>query len=387
MCDSSSITEALRNRCLPGGYCIGPPGPRGLPGPYGPTGPTGPVGPAGPALFTLNVNDDDNIILPTVNSIKNIGITSSKISAFISEKYPYNSVFLTCTINPLESNLDAYILLTSYIDSFVDPFNQTNSSAPRYGFKISNTGGTHIISGMYNGAKIGILTTDTPYIIKNLEVPVILTINVTSIGVYYYVNGINYYQPKQLAPISSAYSALNSDRLQARFILPKGCSITDISYGLTTPVGSLQTITFNSATPAIAFKIDNAAVSSFTCKSFVIDNPIKPDSYLIHGCLEGPEAGVYYRGKATIEKDYVEIVLPDYVDSLATDFTVNVTPVYDGNVKGVCSITDVISGKFRIYGDAGKVHWTVMGKRFDIETERDKKTTVVNGSGPYRWIS
>lgn len=30
--------------------------------------------------------------------------------------------------------------------------------------------------------------------------------------------------------------------------------------------------------------------------------------------------------------------------------------------------------------------WTVMGKRFDIEVEKDKSTTVVYGSGPYTWI-
>jgi hypothetical protein len=34
-----------------------------------------------------------------------------------------------------------------------------------------------------------------------------------------------------------------------------------------------------------------------TSKTFIIDHPIKKDKYLVHACVEGPETGVYYRGK------------------------------------------------------------------------------------------
>ena len=35
-------------------------------------------------------------------------------------------------------------------------------------------------------------------------------------------------------------------------------------------------------------------------KTFIIDHPIDKNKYLVHGCLEGPEFGVYYRGKSEI---------------------------------------------------------------------------------------
>ena len=123
-------------------------------------------------------------------------------------------------------------------------------------------------------------------------------------------------------------------------------------------------------------------------KSFIIPHPVNKDKYLVHVCLEGPEAGVYYRGKAVINDDdeFVEITLPNYVDALAADFTINITPIYDGKVKGIYSATEVVNGTFRIYGTPGKVHWTVLGKRHDIEAEPDVNTTIVQGAGPYKWI-
>ena len=123
-------------------------------------------------------------------------------------------------------------------------------------------------------------------------------------------------------------------------------------------------------------------------KSFIIPHPVNKDKYLVHVCLEGPEAGVYYRGKAVINNgnEFVEITLPNYVGALAVDFTINITPIYDGTLKGVYSATEVVNGTFRIYGTPGKVHWTVWGKRHDIEVEPDVITTTVQGAGPYKWI-
>lgn len=122
-------------------------------------------------------------------------------------------------------------------------------------------------------------------------------------------------------------------------------------------------------------------------KAFTIAHPLNPEKYLIHACLEGPEAGVYYRGKATIKNDFVEIILPQYVDSLASDFTVNITPIYDGVIKSPYTVSDVENGRFKIYGEPGKVFWTVYGKRFDINVEPNKNTVDVQGFGPYTWIN
>jgi hypothetical protein len=65
-------------------------------------------------------------------------------------------------------------------------------------------------------------------------------------------------------------------------------------------------------------------------KTFIIDHPDDDSKYLVHACLEGPEVGVYYRGKGEItNNEFVEISLPDYVTNLATDFTVQISPIHN----------------------------------------------------------
>ena len=125
--------------------------------------------------------------------------------------------------------------------------------------------------------------------------------------------------------------------------------------------------------------------TNITYKTFVVDHPKKPDNYLVHACLEGPEAGVYYRGKAYIRDTFVEVELPDYVDALATNFTVHITPIFNGTLR-IANATEIKDNKFRIYGNPGDVHWAVYGTRGSIEVEPLKQTTKVNGDGPYKWI-
>ena len=124
-------------------------------------------------------------------------------------------------------------------------------------------------------------------------------------------------------------------------------------------------------------------------KTFVIDHPIKPDNYLVHACLEGPEAGVYYRGTTQVCDKFTEVKLPDYVDALATNFTVNVTHIFDEETDEepiTYAATPVKNGKFRVYGKPGKVSWVVYGSRGSIEVEPLKSSVDVKGDGPYKYI-
>jgi len=118
-------------------------------------------------------------------------------------------------------------------------------------------------------------------------------------------------------------------------------------------------------------------------KSFIIDHPTNTNKYLVHACLEGPEAGVYYRGKAVIENDEsIEIILPDYADKIATDFTPHITPL----CKNFYYSSEIENNRFTVYGLNGKFSWIVYGKRVDIEVEPDKSEVNVKGIGPYKWI-
>jgi hypothetical protein len=129
--------------------------------------------------------------------------------------------------------------------------------------------------------------------------------------------------------------------------------------------------------------IKSTAATSAANKTFVIDHPTKPDHHLVHACLEGPEAGVYYRGTGVILLDYAEVVLPDYVDALARDFTVQLTPIGRPRPLGTGR---VVGGKFTVYGSPGEFFWTVTGSRGTITVEPKRSVSKVHGQGPYRWI-
>ena len=121
-------------------------------------------------------------------------------------------------------------------------------------------------------------------------------------------------------------------------------------------------------------------------KTFIIDHPTNENKYLVHVCLEGPEAGVYYRGKGEITNgEYMQVILPDYVDSLAFDFTLQITPIYNGKIVTL-NAGEVEDGIFRVYGENSKFHWTVYGKRYDINAEPDKSSVEIKGDGPYLYI-
>ena len=125
-----------------------------------------------------------------------------------------------------------------------------------------------------------------------------------------------------------------------------------------------------------------------TTKTFVINHPKDASKYLVHACLEGPEAGVYYRGTGTIAELETSVIveLPDYVDALAVDLTVQVTPIYNGAVR-VLNASCVSNNKFTVYGDSGDFWWHVYGRRASVDVEPKKSSVSVLGTGPYRWIA
>jgi hypothetical protein len=61
-------------------------------------------------------------------------------------------------------------------------------------------------------------------------------------------------------------------------------------------------------------------------KNFVIDHPSESGKKLVHACLEGPENGVYFRGRITNRKS---IQFPTYWKDLIdwTTVSVSLTPV------------------------------------------------------------
>jgi hypothetical protein len=89
-------------------------------------------------------------------------------------------------------------------------------------------------------------------------------------------------------------------------------------------VKSNQNVGIGTTTPG--YKLEVAGSFAATTKSFVIDHPTKEGMRLRYGSLEGPENGVYVRGRL---KDNNVIELPDYWTKLVDEdtITVNLTPI------------------------------------------------------------
>ena len=124
-------------------------------------------------------------------------------------------------------------------------------------------------------------------------------------------------------------------------------------------------------------------------KTFIIDHPRDYSKHLIHACIEGPEAGVYYRGRGEItNNECAEIILPEYVEALAKDFTIEITHIYDGTPPKSYSVSEILYNRFTVYGDNGSFYWQVTGARSNIIVEPHKNETNVRGNtdGPYLWI-
>lgn len=91
--------------------------------------------------------------------------------------------------------------------------------------------------------------------------------------------------------------------------------------------------------------------NSIASKTFVIDHPNNKDKYLVHACLEGPEAGVYYRGEGKLVDGVCVVSLPVYVKSLATALTVQLIPVSDSEEEpGRLWSSRVRDGKLTVRG-------------------------------------
>jgi len=103
-----------------------------------------------------------------------------------------------------------------------------------------------------------------------------------------------------------------------------------------------------------------------TTKSFLIDHPTKAGMKLQYACLEGPENGVYVRGKLEAE-DVIE--LPEYWTGLvhSDSITVNLTPCGAGQQLYVDRIED---NKVYVVNETGKpvkCFYTVYGERKDVD--------------------
>lgn len=112
-------------------------------------------------------------------------------------------------------------------------------------------------------------------------------------------------------------------------------------------------------------------------KAFEIDHPTKPNKKLVHSCIEGPEIGVYYRGKGRLINGQARVELPEYFDALTRDNTTTILLTAKGKIPFLLSYDDFDEKSFVVYGsvEKGEFEWEVKAVRADVEplqVERDK---------------
>jgi hypothetical protein len=131
---------------------------------------------------------------------------------------------------------------------------------------------------------------------------------------------------------------------------------------------------------------------SYMSKSFVKEHPVDRDRYLVHACLEGPENGLYYRGKGVVPENEKSVLvqLPRYACLIGGDWTIQLTAQGSFNRFYATEVADDDGFVgFRVFAEQpGKFYWIVHGRQKDkpLETEPRKADVVLRGQGPYTFL-
>lgn len=110
---------------------------------------------------------------------------------------------------------------------------------------------------------------------------------------------------------------------------------SDLIWGVSGSTSALFEIFTNRIDAYVDFTVDGDLAA--TSKSFDIPHPSKDGFRLRYGSLEGPEFGVYHRGKTNTSIIYLPLYWPDLVDE--NTITVNLTPI-GNNLHWVESVGD-----------------------------------------------
>ena len=116
------------------------------------------------------------------------------------------------------------------------------------------------------------------------------------------------------------------------------------------------------ATTSPGYKLEVNGSFAATTKSFVIDHPTKPNMKLRYGSLEGPENGVYVRGRL---KDSNTIDLPDYWTGLVHEDSITVDLTAIGRAQELC-VEDIADNKVTVGGENINCFYVVWAERKDV---------------------
>jgi hypothetical protein len=137
-------------------------------------------------------------------------------------------------------------------------------------------------------------------------------------------------------------------------------SVAIIAKGIASQTANLQEWQNSSST--VVASISNTGAFTATTKSFDIEHPTKEGMRLRYGSLEGPENGVYVRGRS----NFSEITLPDYWVGLVDEdsITVQLTPV---GKRQDLFVEEIDDNAITVGGVEGEFFYFIQAERKDVD--------------------
>jgi hypothetical protein len=213
---------------------------------------------------------------------------------------------------------------------------------------------------------------------------------ITSIGTLTQLNVSGFSTVSNLRISNALYDGSSSSGTSNQVLISTGTGIswtTATSTGIVTGTGAATQVAYWNSTNQIAgnnlfvyngigsvgigtiipeYALHVVGIMAATIKSFIIEHPTKPGRKLRYASLEGPENGVYVRGRNT--DPY--IILPNYWVGLVDEntITVNITPVGSHQNLYVEKIEDyIVYVKYNsIFNKKLDYFYTVYGERKDV---------------------
>lgn len=319
-------------------------------------GPTGPVGPIGPTGYTgptgyfgiVGVNYGDYPYWDTSINDWVVSHTNIRLGANAGIANSENAIAIGYDAGTLHQD--------------------KNAIAIGYGAGSSNQGENAIAIGNQAG--------------NNSQASDSIVLNASSISLNaansgFYVHPVRSIDTPDIETKVVGYNYVTNECIQITKINLESLSTAICSTGVGV-IGNLHVSTIVLGQSTLTAGLEN--------KTFVIDHPYNPEKYLVHACLEGPEAGVYYRGTSCIPNNCssVAVSLPDYATAFR-EFTIQITPIWNGTIRTL-NASNIVSGTFIVYGEPGEFNWLVHGVRSDIQVEPNRSDVTLFGNGPYKWI-
>jgi len=199
-------------------------------------------------------------------------------------------------------------------------------------------------------------------------------VNIGGTGAIKLPVGTDAQQPGQASQATAAQGMIRYNTTQSRFEGYNGSTWGQIGGGI--PGGANTQVQFNNSNVFAGssnFVWNNGTNTltitgtfNATTKSFFIDHPTRPGMKLVYGSLEGPEHGVYSRGRLTGSV----IELPEHWLGLvdASTITVDLTPIGKHQKLYVEKIEDnkVFVGNDNLFSSSIDCFYTVWATRKDV---------------------